>query len=440
MFFVLMTSLFMAHADLTQVDLFTPECEASLITPQFRLLIDDHEHVPYRRELEREIDRRTRDKGLPIRPTHINGIRDFEQVMFLLAQGDSDSVIPIVRTAAFNVDDSSRRLNELADFIVPVQKMGALSEANTKKLVDAEKEFLKQSQILGDSYGAAKNMLMLLESVAAGKGVPDVGDIVTYEGDVSQAEVVLDLSGKHSIAAAQRALDLIWKWNNLPDLSTMKQAFGNNNYAIRAKLERDVTELKGLDSITRKTVNIIAWLATTTTDMIPRLPEKYRQIAMRLAGMQVDKFMKELYVGRIQRLVNITRRRTPDGKLVIVNDPQALDTLAAAVKAQMPATWANDMLTTYARLGYFSKSWKQLKAVLEETAKNDPLYAKLATMAEDAQKGAISAGDLIYVYEKDGKHEATLLLAQAGYQLAIEESSFGGLRKYLWPMIANFFN
>ncbi len=416
-----------------------PGCEDWLtqITPKFSLTIDERaDHRAYILELQNEIDARTLGSHLPQRPTHIQGIVNFEQVMFYLAQGNSNEIVPLIRTAATLVDGAHQELVSLAKEISVLHKNEKLDDKQAASLVNAELRFLSASQIFGDNYGFVKNTVLLLESVANGKGVPDMSGMVTYSGTDAQmtdAQVILDLSGEASIETAKEVLDFVWRWNGFADATQLRAMFANNRYALRAKLERDVTELRSIKRLWRRASYFWAQVLMSGTDKIPYLPEKYRQLALRLAGLQANQFMKDLYLGHIQSLVDISRRRTPDGKLVVINDARTQDVIAKAVRDRISATVANDLLTTYSRLGYFTESWQQLKAVIKAKAAKDPSYQRLLNKIEAADKAGASAGDMPYLHRPNNGQELQLLLAQTAYLIGTEE----GVRHWIYPFVQN---
>jgi hypothetical protein len=412
-------------------------CEAELansLPEDFTLSIDERpDHARYIQELQNQRDELTLEGRLPVSYTEIRGLIQYEHVVFLLSRGNAEHVVPIARTAASLVDKSYEELVELGKYISELQSQSSLTEQQRKNLVDAEVLFLANSQVFADNYGFAKHVMELLTSVANQRGIPVLDKLVTQPGENS--EVVLDLTTPSAVNAAKR-VKALWNWNQFSTIPELRAMFKQNDYAKRAKLERDIRELKTVNSFWRRAVNVWAQVLIKGSDKIPFLPEKYRQFALRLVGIQYNQFMKELYHGKIQELVGITRARTAEGKVVLVNDANSINTLLTTTE-DMVAAAGPDLLVTFARTRYFAKSWNQLLVEARKRARVDATFWPLVDKIDAAEKARESAGDLPYLYEPNTHQEITLVAAQAAYMLAIEEATVGAVRNWIGPVIRN---
>jgi hypothetical protein len=418
-------------------------CEAKLenvITREFALTIDREDQTNHHRviqELQNEKDRLTRNGRLPVSSTFIKGQVQLEYIGFLLARGNVEQILPLAREGASLVDSSYEALIDLGKYIVEMQRINNRSDEQSKALVDAELLFMAHSKVFGDNYGLVKYVMELLENVAAGKGVNDMGTLPMYDGQVAQDDVELDLTTETAKKTAKGVLKM-WTWNGFSSTAEIRNMFANNHYALKSKLEKDIQDLKRMNSWWRRGMNTWAQVLIGASDKIPFVPEKYRQIALRLLGLQADQFMKDLYTGKIQELVGISRAIAPDGRIVLVNDKATIDKLLKTVEDMAAASIGNDLLTTYARTRYFANSWSHLLKAARARAKEDSTYQHLVTKLEAAEKARTSAGDLPYLYEPDRKQELTLAAVQAGYLIAIEEYTTGGVSTWLMPTIQQF--
>ncbi|MGE4131919.1 MAG: hypothetical protein AB7F86_09790, partial [Bdellovibrionales bacterium] len=341
----------------------------------------------------------------------------------------SESIVPLIRPAAVMAQLAFKKLVRLSVEIAKLREKFKEDPTSHEALVKAELEFLTESRNFGENYGFVKNALILLESVAAGQGVPDMVGLVTHSG--KKALVSHDFSGDAAVAAAKDVLSVVWRAASAADVDALRNMFASNRYALRAKLERDLREL---NKIHRKVNRFAYFLAKGWAAGTQKIPEKYRHMLLRLMGMKTDSFMRDFYFGHIQELVNITRRRTADGKLIVIQDPEAIETLVRAVRERVAEfRTTNDLLITYARISFFSDSWRQLRQAVEAKKNEDPTYATLYKKIVAAEKAAVRAGEIPYVYTPDNSQEIQLVIAQLTYALATEEA----VRQWLWPTIQN---
>ncbi len=434
----LLAGILLAQSSIAET---TCESRLTFINPTLQLFTDEQiDHTTYIRQLEASIDRQTRSSNQPLRPTQIRGSVKFETALFFLAGGKSEQLVGLIRTPANNLDSAYHDLIELAKRIEPLHKTDvfALTDEQARQLVELEVQFMVASQQFGEDYGFVKNMIELLQSVAAGQGVPAMALFPTHTFTSEQKpRVVLDLTTPRAKEAAARTLNII-KSNGLPEVQKIREMFLNNKYALRAKLERDEAELKSMNRIWRKAANAVAQALMTTTEKIPYLPEKVRVLLMRAAGMQVKQFMFNFYLGRIQDIISVTRVRTDDGKIALLNDEPMISEQILELNEAAASGIGEDLLITFARLPYHRESWLNLLTEVEKRAKVDGpagqeakhLLARMTAARDAARK----LGDVPYVHEPAKGQELQLLVAQGAYLLITEEAT----RHWLWPFLQNF--
>lgn len=427
----------------------TNACAAwlQIIKPDFRLTIDNEpEHAEYIRALENKIDKRTLAVHSRLRPTQVRGLVRFERILFLLARGDSDELLGLVRSSANEGRSSYEDLTELAPEIDKLQKVTNPTEEQQVQLTELEVKFLAQSRIFGESYGLVKSAMELLESVSKAQGIPDLNGIIPTHGmkapelgskeKKDEPKTILDLSTPQAVTAATRVLAIL-KDNKSWSIDDFRTMFKNNKYTLRSKLERDLDELVGMQRLWRRASHVIAQVIMTGTNKIPFLPEKYRHLLMALMGMRVNQFMMDLHLSDIQAVVKVGRVRSSDGKLVLLRDESTLN-LQIQTLMDIDATTSNDdLLITFARLQYHKDSWNNIFLEVERKSKNsdEPVaYKHLHKRMESAQIAAEKLGPLPYIHEPALDRQVQLLIAQTAYLIATEE----GVRHFVWPSVQQF--
>lgn len=395
-------------------------CEQKLIIPEFMLFSDRQtDHTAYIHQLENRIIELTKKSRFRLRPTQLRGAVKYETALFNLAGGKSQQVIDMVKSAANSLETSYKRLNELAPKIKELHKAAQLPEGKRAELSELEAEFMAHSQAFGENYGYVKNTILLLESVAAAKGVPESDLFSTHTPSTpATSVVVMDLTAARSVAKAQKALAII-KASGLPDVAKMKEMFMNNKYALRAKLERDLAELEKWNKPHRRAGMAMAFAVMAGTEYLPKISEKMRVHIMQGLGLQVRRFMFNLYLGQIQDIVNVARVRTPDGKLVLLSDDATMREQIRELNEAATQSIGEDLLITFARIVYHRDSWNNImeavKRMSEEKTHSGQEMKLLYNRLTAARETAIKLGDMAYVHEPNDAFELQLLVAKAGW-------------------------
>ncbi len=266
--------------------------------------------------------------------------------------------------------------------------------------------------------------------------------------------VVYALTTARAINAATQVLKLLnpqlearWFLNSPPatpppSLNEMSTMFNRNIYAMLAKLRRDWREQQKTEKGFRKVVNLLSdfYLNMTSYDYIP---ERYRRVLLKFAGIQYDRLMLERYLGKILKVVQVSRVRNDAGNLILMTTDEMLDLQYQTLREFSSNATGDDMLITFARLSFHSSTWSNIKNhVAKKTTLNNRVQGTLSTTnidkifldrmtAAEVRAGVLKGIPLIY-QPQIGPY-MWLLGMQLTYAFATEQA----VQNFLAPHVPN---
>ncbi len=399
-----------------------------------------------KRALELEIATLVDERRNVARDTQIHDAQVYERAMILLTRGDVRELIPLLTPYFRAVYDNYEILEETYTQLRKAKERKKLDRAEIAAL---EKKIQAASIPFGQNYGPFTALYNLLTTVAAGEGAGKRNEIALQRSNEKQ-RILLNLLSPLAVASAKRALGILNpRTENLwtpaldddgdpIDLIEIKTMFVGNIHALLAKLQRDADEQKRARKIWKRALYHLAnfYLNLSDQDFIP---ERYRQSILRILGIAYDQLMLERHLGKIQALVDISRNRSPDGEIVLSSDVETMELQLKSLLDFDATAVGNDLLITFARVGYHTEVWINLKAYVnkkvEETSKTSTLYADLAQRMNEAEARAKELSTLPYMYKPAISHQLIFAGSQLAYLVLTEES----LRRGLIPWLQSFF-
>ncbi len=364
--------------------------------------------------------------------SQMRAVQIYERVLFLLARGDTRELVPLLRPYFSNVYDNFKILRAVGKQITALK---AEHPVKRTELAELEKRFVQASKPFGEYYGGFDAFSGLLQSVVDGKGVDDAADIAS-DGDDTGKNIHMNLTSQPAKAAAKRALNVLkpsadpqWlphlaKEDAEPSLDEIRAMFKHNIHAVIAKLQKDQKDQQYTHNVWRKGVHYLANFYLTLTDR-SFIPERYRKWLVRLTGIAYDQMMIERYLDKVQAIVDVARNRSSTGNIILSDDDETLQ-LQTRLLMELRATGVGeDLLTTFARLGYHTDSWVNLKKYVDKKAEESKTatqaYVELAASMRDAEQRKAELGTLPFTYDPAARHQLIFVSIQLAWLAGTEE-------------------
>lgn len=438
------------------------------------------ELIKKKRELELALVSEVEADYRLVRQTDVKGRQQWERLIFLLARGEYEEVLLMLRPHVYQLTD---QYYELIDLAKNIQTAASESVPNAETLFSLRRQYETASASFGIVYGTYKVLWSTLESVKAGNGLKELEELPLVAS--GQGKLVFDLTSPVAQSTARRVLSILnveserrWVPNVVgsamdrpqPTLAEVQTLFRNNIYALIAMLSRDLEEQKRSQKSWVRVMHNVAnfYLNLTSYEFIP---ERYRKVLLKMAGIAYDQLMLERHLDKIQAIVSVARAKTETGNLMINTSADIMDLQIRTLLEYDAVSVGDDLFITFARIGYHTDVWTNVVVAIESKAKgyasvssspdedqeedleierqtekptkkvkkksNSPKrgdpnqYAHLLKRVRTAEVRAQDLGPLPYAYNPSVSHELRLALTQLGYLVATEE----GVRHFAWPWI-----
>jgi hypothetical protein len=156
------------------------------------------------------------------------------------------------------------------------------------------------------------------------------------------------------------------------------------------------------------------------------MPQRFRKIALQIAGIGYDRYMISRYIDKIRDIVDVVRVRTQNGDIVLVNEPDVLDLAIKKIAELGSDPMSDDLLVTFARLSLFMDPWTSIMARVsvkaDESKDYSQAYPNLFMRMQKAEDRAKTLGPLPYAFAEMTHYR--LLAMQLAYLIAptVEEA------------------
>jgi hypothetical protein len=360
----------------------------------------------------------------------MKSIRMYERVLLLIARGDIRELIPLLRpyfgAVYSNVNIMYQSLQD--------QKLYRNDPGKRAELKTEEKKFIEAAKIFGRNYRAFIGFKRLLEKVGAGEDIEDAADAATALGKPEDQNILLNLRRDRARIAAKRALEILTspteqQWLISSSRVVRSDKFVSTMYmhSMDAKLASQKAELeeqRKSRSLFLKGVQHLANLYLNLTDR-SFIPERYRKWILRLNGVAYNSLMLDRYLDKIQAVIDVTRLESPSGNIVLASDEESLELQLQTLREFRATGIGEDFLVTFARLGWRTREWVNLKRYVEYKAqitKSDTnSYVALAAAMDLAEKKKDEIGELPFTYEPAARHELIFVGMQIAWLVGQEE-------------------
>jgi hypothetical protein len=155
------------------------------------------------------------------------------------------------------------------------------------------------------------------------------------------------------------------------------------------------------------------------------IPERYRKWILRLNGVAYNSLMLDRYLDKIQAVIDVTRLESPSGNIVLASDEESLELQLQTLREFRATGIGEDFLVTFARLGWRTREWVNLKRYVKyqaELTRNDTnSYVALAAAMDLAEKKKEEIGELPFTYEPAARHELIFVGMQIAWLVGQEE-------------------
>lgn len=360
----------------------------------------------------------------------MKSIRMYERVLLLIARGDIRELVPLVRpyfgAVYTNVNVMYRSLQDQKSMRGDPDKKAALKSE--------EKKFIAAAQIFGRNYRAFIGFKRLFEKVAAGEQVEDATVAAAAVGKPEDQDILLNLRSDRARIAAQRALEVLTSPAEQQWLISESRIVRSDNFistmymhSMDAKLasqKAQLEEQRKSRSLFLKGVQHLANFYLNLTDR-SFIPERYRKWILRLNGVAYNSLMLDRYLDKIQAVIDVTRLESPNGNVVLASDEESLELQLQTLREFRATGIGEDFLVTFARLGWRTREWINLKRYVhrkaEMTKGDSTAYVSLAAAMDLAEKKKDEIGELPFTYEPATRHELIFVGMQIAWLVGQEE-------------------